>query len=136
MMYRFSVNPSLCTGCRTCELACAFTHTQNQKPGRSMIYPISHAPDKYVPVTCLQCDDAACIKSCLFDALKRNEATGAIDLDRDICVNCEACVAACPFGCALIDEVHNEVIKCDLCGGSPACARFCPTKALDYKKIA
>lgn len=101
-----------------------------------MIYPISHAPDKYVPVTCLQCDDAACIKSCLFDALSRNEATGAIDLDREKCVNCEACVAACPFGCALVDAVHNEVIKCDLCGGDPVCARFCPTKALDYKKIA
>jgi Fe-S-cluster-containing hydrogenase component 2 len=136
MMCRLNVDPVLCTGCRTCELACAFTHTQNQKPGRSRIYPIAHAPDQFVPLACLQCDDAACIKSCLFDALKRNEKTGAIDLDVERCVRCEACVAACPFGCALVDEVHIEVVKCDLCGGDPVCARFCPTKALKYEKIA
>ncbi len=136
MTYRYVVNPALCTGCRTCELACAFTHTQNQKPGRSRIYPIAYRPDRFVPVTCLQCDDAACVKSCLFDALKRNPTTGAIELDKQRCVNCRACVAACPFGCALIDDVHDEVVKCDLCGGSPACAQFCPTKALTYRRIA
>jgi len=136
MKFRFEVNPSLCTGCRTCELACAFTHTKDQKPGRSRIYPLGYAKDEYVPVTCLQCDEAACIKSCLFDALRRNEETGAVELNPERCVKCEACVAACPFGCALVDEVHREIVKCDLCGGSPACARFCPTKALVYVKIA
>ena len=136
MMFRFEVNPSLCTGCRTCELACAFTHTKDQKPGRSRIYPLGYAPDEYVPVTCLQCDEAACIKSCMFDALRRNEKTGAVELNPERCVKCEACVAACPFGCALVDEVHKEIVKCDLCGGDPACARFCPTKALVYKRIA
>lgn len=135
MKYSFKVTPSRCTGCRTCELACAFTHTKEQKPGRSRIYPIAYGPSKYVPVTCLQCDDPACVKSCLFDALKRNPETGAIDLDRARCVNCRACVAACPFGCALVDSVHDEVVKCDLCSGSPACATFCPTKALEYKAI-
>ncbi len=135
-MFEFKVIPSLCTGCRTCELACAFTHTQNQKPGKSRIYPIRHGEEQYVPVACLQCDDAACIKSCLFDALHRNEITGAIDLDLERCVKCMACVAACPFGCALVDDTHDEIVKCDLCGGSPACARFCPTKALEYEQIA
>ncbi len=136
MKFQFEVKPSLCTGCRTCELACAFSHTRDKKPGRSRIYPIAYAPDKFVPVACLQCDDAACVKSCMFGALKRNETTGAIDLDRERCVKCMACVAACPFGCALVDEGHdNEIVKCDLCGGDPACAHFCPTKALVYKKI-
>jgi Fe-S-cluster-containing hydrogenase component 2 len=51
------------------------------------------------------------------------------------CVKCMACVAACPFGCALVDEVHDEVVKCDLCKGDPACARFCPTKALRYTRL-
>jgi anaerobic carbon-monoxide dehydrogenase iron sulfur subunit len=136
MKYRFIVEPTLCTGCRTCELACAFSHAKNLKQGRSRIYPLAHAKDKYVPVTCLQCDDAACVKSCFFKALRRNEETGAIELDMNRCVKCMACVAACPFGCALVDEMHGEIVKCDLCKGDPACARFCPTKALRYTKLA
>ncbi len=26
----------------------------------------------------------------------------------------------------------GKVIKCDLCGGEPACARACPTDAITY----
>ena len=59
-----------------------------------------------------------------------------MDLDHEKCVRCMACVAACPFGCSLIDEPQGLVIKCDLCKGDPACAKFCPTKALEYKPIA
>ena len=136
MKKRFIVNPDICTGCRTCELACAFVHAENGKLGKSRIYPIDGGfKDLWVPVACLQCDDAACVKSCLVNALKRNPETGAIELNRDICVNCMACVAACPFGCSLLDEQHELIVKCDLCGGDPACAHFCPTKALQYKPI-
>ncbi|RKX22581.1 MAG: 4Fe-4S dicluster domain-containing protein [Candidatus Zixiibacteriota bacterium] len=136
MKKRFIVNPSTCTGCRNCELACAFVHAENGKLGKSRIYPIDGGfKDLWVPVACLQCDDAACVKSCLVNALKRNPETGAIELNHDICVNCKACVAACPFGCSLIDEQHELIVKCDLCGGDPACVLFCPTKALQYKPI-
>jgi Fe-S-cluster-containing hydrogenase component 2 len=136
MKARFYVNPILCTGCRTCELACSFTHSINGKPGRSRIYPLpGGAPDLWVPVTCLQCDDPACAKSCLVNAITRNPETGAMDLDQEKCVRCMACIAACPFGCSLFDSYHNLVVKCDLCVGDPACAHFCPTKALRYEPI-
>jgi Fe-S-cluster-containing dehydrogenase component len=46
-----------------------------------------------------------------------------------------ACVAACPFGCAIFDKQQDVFVKCDLCGGDPACAHFCPTKALEWKEI-
>jgi len=41
MNSRFVVTPNLCTGCRTCELACSFTHAIDGKPGRSRIYPLA-----------------------------------------------------------------------------------------------
>lgn len=136
MNYRFLVNPNLCTGCRTCELACSFTHSVEGKRGLTRISPIDGGlKDLWVPVVCLQCDDPACVKSCLVNALKRNPDTGAIELNQDVCVKCMACVAACPFGCSILDEPNGMIVKCDLCGGDPACAHFCPTKALTWKPI-
>ena len=136
MKYHFMVNPNLCTGCRTCELACSFTHAVEGLRGQTRIFPLDGGfKDLWIPVVCLQCDDAACVKSCLVDALKRNPDTGAIELNQEVCVKCMACVAACPFGCALLDRQHNIVVKCDLCGGDPACAHFCPTKALKWELI-
>ncbi len=134
MKQRLYVKPELCTGCRTCELACSFTNTVDGKPRRSRIYPLPAGyPDMYVPVVCLHCDDPACAKSCLVDAITRNEETGGMELDQDKCVRCMACIAACPFGCALLDTQYDQVVKCDLCGGDPVCARFCPTKALECR---
>jgi Fe-S-cluster-containing hydrogenase component 2 len=40
------------------------------------------------------------------------------------------CVQACPFGNAIWDEKLAKVLKCDNCGGDPACAKFCPTEAI------
>lgn len=136
MKSRLVVVPDLCTGCRTCEMACAFAHSINGKPGRSRIYPLpAGKPELYTPVVCLHCDDPACVKSCLVDALTLNEETGAIELNQEKCVKCEACVAACPFGASLHDTQHDLIVKCDLCGGDPVCAHFCPTKALDFRPI-
>ena len=136
MKARFYVNPVLCTGCRTCELACSFTHGVDEKPGLSRIYPLAGGfPELWVPITCLQCDDPACAKSCLVGAITRNPETGAMELDEERCVRCLACVAACPFGCSLHDSQRNLVVKCDLCGGDPVCAHFCPTKAITYEPI-
>lgn len=136
MKMRFIVNPDLCTGCRTCELACSFTHSIDGLRSLTRIYPLdSGFKDLWVPITCLQCEEAACVKSCLVDALKRNPETGAIELNQEVCVKCMACVAACPFGCAIFDKQQDMIVKCDLCGGDPACAHFCPTKALQWKEI-
>ena len=137
MKHRFIVTPEACTGCRSCELACSFTHAINNRRAETRIYPIEGGfPDLWVPVVCLQCEDAAFVKSCLVDALKRNPITGAIELDQEVCVKCMACVVACPFGCSIVDKQHDMIIKCDLCGGDPACAHFCPTKALEWKPVA
>lgn len=136
MKMQYQVIPHLCIGCRTCELACSFTHAQNGKPGRSRIYPLDAGhKEMWVPVVCLQCEDPACVKSCLVDAIQLNPEAGAYEINSEICVRCMACVAACPFGCSLFDGQHQQVIKCDLCGGDPACAHFCPTKALTYVPI-
>jgi Fe-S-cluster-containing hydrogenase component 2 len=42
------------------------------------------------------------------------------------------CVQACPFGNSVWDELTHKILKCDYCGGDPACAKFCPTHAIDW----
>jgi carbon-monoxide dehydrogenase iron sulfur subunit len=136
MMSRFIVIPNLCTGCRTCELACSFAHQVDGKPGHTrIVVRETGIKDLWIPVVCLQCDDPACVKSCLVDALRHNPETGAVELNQEMCVKCLACVAACPFGCSLHDSLRNLIVKCDLCGGDPVCAHFCPTKALAFRPV-
>ena len=48
------------------------------------------------------------------------------------CVGCKVCTIACPFGTVNYSSATGKVIKCDLCGGDPACASACPTEAITY----
>ncbi len=124
------VNARLCTGCRTCEIACAFAHGT---PGAFGAPRVRVAADRtlHVPVLCLQCDDAACVRVCPTRALGRNARTGAIECASSRCIRCGQCAIACSFGNITVTAT-GETQKCDLCGGQPACARFCPSGALKY----
>ena len=130
-----TVTPGRCIGCRTCEVACAFKHTSGEMLGRSRVQVRTVGKDVYVPILCLQCEEAACVKACPVFALWRNPDTGAIDVQTDRCVRCNACVPACPFGNVAVETPVKAVIKCDVCGGDPACAQFCPTRALEYLEV-
>jgi Fe-S-cluster-containing hydrogenase component 2 len=132
--YLLRVNPALCTGCRTCELACAVSHGQQMMPARSRVRAFAFSEKQNIPILCLQCDQAACAAICPVEALPRNEATGAIEVDQDRCIRCKLCIPACPFGNIYVDPTADEVVKCDLCGGTPICAQFCPTGALSFEK--
>lgn len=134
-MKRYIVTPSRCTACRSCELACAFRHGSMGLPGKTRIRAYMIAEGRHMPLTCLQCEEAACVKVCPVGALVRNEQTGAVDVLDAKCIGCEACMAACPFGAmAMLAKPDSgpTAYKCDLCGGDPACVLFCPTKALQY----
>ena len=65
-------------------------------------------------------------------AIKRDEKTGAILINYDLCVGCRLCVMFCPFGGINLDARTGRVLKCDLCGGEPLCVKFCEPQALQY----
>jgi Fe-S-cluster-containing hydrogenase component 2 len=127
------VTPSRCTGCRTCELACAVSHGRQMMPARTRVRAFSFSEKENIPILCLQCGDAACAKVCPTRALVRNERTGAIEVDQERCIRCMTCIPACPFGNIYVDHTTTQVVKCDLCGGTPICAQFCPTGALSFE---
>ena len=138
MQKRLVVQPQLCIGCRACEMACAFTHGANGQPGATRCQTITVGKDEYVPMLCLQCDNAACVQSCPVEAITRNEDTGVVLVDMEKCMLCMACTVACPFGNMHFDAPKTSVIKCDLCAGhgdDPRCAMFCPTKCLTVEGL-
>ena len=127
------ITPSRCTACRTCELACSFKHAVDGRPGLPRIKAFMRGEGKNLVLTCFQCDKAACVKVCPVEALSRNEETGAVEVDTGRCIRCGLCAVACPFGHMQSDPLSGIAVKCDLCGGDPACAAFCPTRTLEYR---
>ena len=133
------VQPHHCIGCRSCELACAFTHGKDGQPGASRCLTRTVGDEEYVPLMCLQCDNAACAQACPVDAITLDEKRRVWVVDDERCVRCTACTVACPFGNMQYDATLDVVHKCDLCAGHgdyPRCAMFCPTKCLTVEPLA
>lgn len=125
-----AVHPEKCSGCRTCEVACSFAHYR--KFGTSLArVRVSKLELVGVdcPILCRQCPDSPCVEACSSGALARSPS-GAVLIDEDACVQCEACAEACPYGACTLHPETGAPLICDLCGGDPACVRECPTAAL------
>jgi len=90
-----------------------------------------------IPILCMKCSDTPCKAACppAVDAISVDEVTGAILLDKKKCIACNACVTACSkdrTGCLRISLDGMTVDgMCDLCGGNPACVRYCPENCLN-----
>ncbi len=122
-----------CTGCRNCELVCSVRNTGASNPSRARINVIKWESEGfYFPMLCQQCQNPACMAVCPKDAISKDDNLGRVVIDYNLCIGCQLCVAACPFGCMSVDTVENRVIKCELCDGDPECVKFCDSKAIDY----
>ena len=125
--------PDHCTGCGLCELICSLGHTDSCHPERSRIRILRLEERGIIIQTfCQQCEDPACIDACPVSAIDRNEATGALVIDRDECVTCGECISACPFQALQLDETDDAIIACDLCGGDPECVKYCETGSIEF----
>jgi len=127
------IEPAKCTSCLQCEMACSFEHTGAFNPARSRIkiFEFEHGA-RAVPYTCTQCAEAWCMHACPVEAITKNAATGAMEVNETTCVGCKVCTIACPFGTINYNAENGKVVKCDLCGGDPQCAEACPTGAITY----
>lgn len=124
-MKKLSVVPNLCIGCRECELMCSLKHQGTFNPAAARIRVEYDAETNcYSPVVCRHCDEPACVEACPSEALSRDERTGAVVVDGEKCTLCLECVEACPYD-AINVAPDGTILKCDLCGGEPACVRFC-----------
>lgn len=127
MMRRLLVMPSRCTGCRTCEIACAFSHPgRGGRPGRSAIRAFlynpraeaTNSPRAQSTSRTNESHDAA-------RGIERSHDTGT----PVVCLQCDtaACVEVCPTKALTRDEATGAVVvRDDRCVRCRTCVYACP----------
>ncbi len=142
--YMLKVNAADCIGCFSCAVACKLEHDFPAGPRPFKVIqagPLAgegEAGDDrmhFLPVTCYHCDRPACVAACPTGAMQKRH-DGIVFSDIDLCIGCQTCAAACPFGVPELNPANGKIAKCDGCrdrvdvGLWPACAMACPTDAL------
>ena len=138
--YGMVVDTVACVGCSACALAC---RSENEVPeGRSRRWVNQETrgrfPDLKMKIwseSCQHCENAPCVKNCPTGASFIDDFTGTVQVDRDLCTGCKACMAACPYDARYLHPT-GSVDKCTLChhriagGLETACETVCPTSAI------
>jgi Fe-S-cluster-containing dehydrogenase component len=125
-----------CIACFSCQQACQFQQaSQNSGCSPNIFVHVDMERRKIYTGTCLQCETAPCLEVCPISGITRDPETAAVIVDKEICLECGTCVAACPFGYMHLDESIQAATKCDLCGGDPKCVQVCMANALHFESI-
>lgn len=129
-----------CIGCHACTTACK---SENEVPlgvNRTYVKQVETGrfPNtrRHFQITrCNQCQDPPCVHACPVTAMYQRE-DGLVDFDKDVCIGCKACIAACPYDAIFINPEDGSAEKCNFCahkldkGLEPACVTVCPTEAI------
>lgn len=117
-----------CIGCLQCKLICSFSHSGEFNPELGRLRVDFEPPSKFQLLPCTLC--GKCINICPTQALEFNSELHYIEFIKEKCVSCKKCVPACPFCIVGWNETLKIPFICDMCKGSPQCAKYCPTDAL------
>ncbi len=119
----FFTDPTLCIGCKACEVACkehndlphdgfrftAMSYDNTGELGASTYRhvkfveansnddPASPPAFLFLSDVCKHCENAGCLEACPTGAIVRTEVASVFVQD-DVCNGCGYCVVSCPFG--------------------------------------
>ena len=160
----FFTDPTVCIGCKACEVACKqwnqlgddgfdLTGMSYDNTGALGASTWRHVAFVEKPTeersgvawimlsdVCKHCERAGCLEACPTGAITRTEF-GSVYIQPDICNGCGYCVPACPFGVVARREDDGRAFKCTLCydrlkgGLEPACAKACPTDSIVFGEL-
>ncbi|MDJ0830127.1 MAG: 4Fe-4S dicluster domain-containing protein [Desulfobacterales bacterium] len=130
-------DPNKCTGCGLCRVACSMRKAGVCNPEKSRVRILEmEAYGQYLPLACQHCEDAPCAAACPKEAIYRDSEHVRTVIDYNLCVGCQMCIHACPFGAIGFDDHRGRPFKCDLCGGDPLCVHFCEPMALTFREAS
>lgn len=142
-MARFgmTVDQRLCVTCNACVLACKNENAVPEGAARCWTAQVEWGVFPQLAVEtrserCNHCENAPCVTAC--PTLASHTALGGIvEVDKDKCIGCKACVLACPYEVRYLHPA-GYVDKCNFCihrvkeSKEPACVAVCPTDALCF----
>jgi molybdopterin-containing oxidoreductase family iron-sulfur binding subunit len=162
-----AIDVAKCIGCRACSVACKSnnnlpdgiwynrveTNLGNEADIASGSYPDGLSLE-FTPISCQHCGRPLCVAACSFDATWRDDETGIVVIDNELCQGCQSCIAACPYGARSFNDgepayqvdfplgdadapSHRAMTteKCTFCynriqrGEVPACMELCLARA-------
>jgi Fe-S-cluster-containing dehydrogenase component len=141
-----------CEDCNNCFLACKDEYVDNDWPGYAIAqprhghrwinimrkergqYPIIDVA--YLPIPCMHCDVAPCIKAAKAGAVYKRD-DGIVIIDPEKAKGQEDIVKACPYDAIWWNEEKRVPQKCTFCvhlldegWKEPRCVQACPTGAI------
>lgn len=143
----FVIDLDRCINCKGCMVACKMENGVALGSSRNKILtvgPIGEYPDLdfyYLPLMCQQCESPACIRACPTGASHKRIEDGLVEIDKNICIGCQSCRKACPYGVHTFNKELRVMDKCSACihllekGEKPACVKSCSGRALIFGDI-
>ena len=147
----FFIDVQICTGCKTCMVACKDKNDLGPGLRWRRVYEFSGGDwvksvdgtftqdvfAYYISVSCNHCNDPVCVNACPSRAMHK-DSSGIVLIDPKKCVGCCYCQWACPYSAPQFDHSNGIMTKCDFCqelvheGKKPCCVEACPTRALSF----
>ena len=153
------IDTSTCIGCKACEVACQEWNDLPPEPttqdGTYQTLPDTTAhfwnlikfsehesPKGFHWLMrkdqCMHCTEPGCLIACPAPGAIVQYANGIVDFEQEACIGCGYCITGCPFNVPRISQEDSKAYKCSLCsdrvavGQAPACAKVCPTGAIQF----
>ena len=145
------IDKDRCIGCFACIIACKLEHRLPPDPikpplgnpkGPELIRVYQVGPQirndevyqYFMPISCMHCLDAPCIKVCPRSAIYKDGETGITLVNPEKCIGCKFCLWVCPYGAPQFQD--GKLKLCNLCihrlreGKQTACEAACQARAI------
>ena len=142
MNFAWVIDQRKCIGCHACTTACKSENEVPLSVDRTWVKYVEkgsfpNAQRHFGVLRCNHCANPPCVDICPVSAMFQRP-DGVVEFNKNACIGCKACIAACPYDAIYIDPDDGTAAKCNFCahrldvGLEPACVVVCPEEALIF----